>query len=483
MTEGMVAKWHVSAGTKVSPGDLIADIETSKITIELEVYTAGVIRGELAKEGIDILVGALMGVIADEAVTNDEVDQFIANFVPEDGDSLDVFEDARSETRASDQPITRVDSKPIADRSSAAAVSIPESLKSNDDDRLALATHLARKLARQFGINLNKIAGSGRRGRISKKDIELAVNAAGGNLAPSTQKVSSVEVNMDDSHIAATPLARRMAARAGMNLATITASGTRSRVTKSDVENAIATSSSTPTKQSIEISPVGTFEEVPLSSMRRIIARRLTESKQNAPHFRLVIEANIEQMLNLRTDLNQEIENGKISVNDLLIKAVAKTLVKVPDVNIQFDGDVIRRFADVDISVVVALKEGLVTPIVRAADKKKITDISREMTELVRRAKSGSLSLDEFEGGTFTLSNLGMFGIKAFDAIINPPQAAILAVGAGEKRRIFAGNREITATMMTATLSCDHRVIDGATGARFMQTLKEVIEHPFRMLM
>ncbi len=437
----------------------------------------------MAKEGIDILVGALMGVIADEAVTNDEVDQFIANFVPEDGDSMDVFEDARSETRASDQSITRVDSTPVADRSSAAAVSIPENLKSNDDDRLAPATHLARKLAQQFGINLNKIAGSGRRGRISKKDIELAVNAAGGNLAPSTQKESSVEVNMDDSHIAATPLARRMAAKAGMNLATITASGSRSRVTKSDVENAIAASSSTPTKQSIEISPVGTFEEVPLSSMRRIIARRLTESKQNAPHFRLTIEANIEQMLNLRTDLNQEIENGKISVNDLLIKAVAKTLVKVPDVNIQFDGDVIRRFADADISVAVALEVGLVTPIVLAADKKKITDISREMTELVRRAKSGSLSPDEFEGGTFTLSNLGMFGIKAFDAIINPPQAAILAVGAGEKHRIFAGNREITATMMTATLSCDHRVIDGATGARFMQTLKEVIEHPFRMLM
>ena len=181
--------------------------------------------------------------------------------------------------------------------------------------------------------------------------------------------------------------------------------------------------------------------------------------------------------------MNQDSREVRISVNDLLIRAVALALIEVPEINIQFDGDTIRRFTDADVAVAVALDDGLLTPIVRAADKKSIIEISSEMTVLEERAKTGSLLPDEYEGGTFTLSNLGMFGIKAFDAIINPPQAAILAVGTGEKRRIYSGEKEIVATMMTATVSCDHRVIDGATGARFMQALKQIIEHPPRMLL
>jgi len=484
MTEGIVAQWHVSVGTKVSPGDVIAEIETSKITNELEIHSAGVIRGELAEVGIELPVGTLLGVLADESVTNDDIEVFIADFVPENVDSIEVEYDVGADNEIQAKLANQAgNSKRVVESPSTIDISIPESLKGGDDDSSIPATHLARKLANRFDINLNHITGSGRRGRISKKDIERAVQVAGGNLSVNTKIASSAKSNIDDSHIPATPIARRMAKQAGINLVSVTPTGSRGRVTKSDVENAMGASTSTSVKQAKLIVPTGSYEEIPLSSMRRIIAGRLSESKQNAPHFRLTIEANIDQMLKLRADLNQEMESGKISLNDLLIKAVAETLIKQPDVNIQFDGNVIRRFADADVAVAVALDEGLVTPIVRAANRKTIFEISEEIGELVTRAKTGSLSPDEFEGGTCTLSNLGMFGLKSFDAIINPPQAAILAIGAGEKRSIIVDNKQAIATMMTINMSADHRVIDGALGARFLKMLKHLLEHPAFLLL
>ena len=419
MTEGMVAEWQVKAGDRVAAGDVIADIETSKITNELEVHAAGVIRGDLAEEGIDLPVGSLLCVLADEAATEQEVAAFIAAFTPLDSDSMEVTGDeadgdiqrprpGQGEAEAEDE------SKPAGAGTAAA----PAVARGGEDDAQAPATRLARKLAGRFGINLAEITPTGARGRVTKADVEKAMAARSLAAAQSTATSSSGEA----------------------------------------------------------------YDEIALTPMRQAIAKRLTESKQSAPHFRLTVEANVERMLSLRSDLAHSMEEGKVSINDVLVKAAAAALINVPAVNIQFDGKTIRRYAAAHVAVAVALEEGLLTPIIRNADQKSIMEISLEMKELTRRARSGALQPDEFEGGTFTLSNLGMFGIKAFDAIINPPQAAILAVGAAEKRRVPAEGGVLTATMMTATLSCDHRVIDGATGARFMQTFKELVEHPYQLL-
>ena len=215
-----------------------------------------------------------------------------------------------------------------------------------------------------------------------------------------------------------------------------------------------------------------------MSGMRQTIARRLQESTSTIPHYRLVAEAEIDALLDLRTELNAALPGADITVNDLLLKACATALMHVPDCNVQLHGHTIRRFKDADIAVAVAMEEGLMTPIVTAANRKGIAQISNEVRDLVTRAKTGTLQQHEFEGGSFTLSNLGMFGIKQFDAIINPPQCAILAVGRGEERVIVDQGEGAIATVLTLSLSLDHRVIDGATGARFLQALTRVIEHP-----
>ena len=486
MTEGMVAKWRVTTGARVAPGDVIADIETSKLTTELETPGAGMIRGELAAPQVELPVGALLCVLADEAATDRQIEEFIAGFVPTQDGGMEAAD--ASPGAASAAEVTASAAAIAAEQgTSAAAGIIPDSLRGAADDTEVPATHLARKLAARLGINLSKVAGSGRRSRVSKQDVERALTAAGGQLPAAGAPPAAPVEKPDEAHIRTTPSARRLATAAGLDLARVTPTGARGRVTKSDVENAIAAGSSAP------VAPMpdealsaeryeAAFDELQLTPMRRAIAARLTESKQTAPHFRLVVEVNIDPLLTLRSDLNRDEARGKISINDLLVKAVATTLVKAPAMNVQFDGKVIRRFHDAHVAVAVALDEGLLTPIVRAANKKSVMEISRTITALSERARARSLTREEFEGGTFTVSNLGMFGIKSFDAIINPPQAAILAVGAAEPRRILSADGELTATLLTATLSCDHRVIDGATGARFLQLFKERVEHPYQLL-
>ncbi len=424
MTEGMVAQWRVETGTRVSPGDAIADIETSKITYQLDAHVHGVIRQLLAEEQAEMPVGALIGVISEDDVAGADIDGFIAGYVPADSDSMDVTGDIDDNDDDSNQPQLEEQEITAQEKSEDIPAAVPAGEKSAEDDGAVSATHLARKLARKYAIDLREVTGTGRNGRISKKDVERSLEAAG---------VITIQE--------------------------------QARAPVAEAKNS------------------GGYREIPLTSMRRAIGSRLGASKRDAPHFRLSVEVNIDPLLQLRTGMNQDLSEVRISVNDLLIKAVALALIKVPEVNIQFDGNTIRRFDDADVAVAVALDNGLVTPIVRAADKKSIIGISSEMSMLEERAKAGSLLPDEYQGGTFTLSNLGMYGIKAFDAIINPPQGAILAVGAGEKRRVYLGEEEVVATMITATVSCDHRVIDGATGARFMQALKQVIEHPHRMLL
>jgi len=274
----------------------------------------------------------------------------------------------------------------------------------------------------------------------------------------------------DDSNVPAAPHARRLAQKLGINLNNITGSGRHGRIAVADIEAAITGAGNQPLDRPA-------FEELPMSSTRMTIARRLQESKSSIPHYRLVADVRVDALNALRTKLAAA-ANQDISLNDLLLKSCAVVLKQVPECNVQLENNVIRRYRDADIAIAVATDNGLLTPIIRAANTKSISQIAGEARELIARARSGRLTLEEISGGTFTLSNLGMFGIKQFDAIINPPQCAILAIGAAEPRIVVAAGQPAVATVLTMSLSLDHRAIDGAVGARFMRALTQLIEHP-----
>jgi pyruvate dehydrogenase E2 component (dihydrolipoamide acetyltransferase) len=288
------------------------------------------------------------------------------------------------------------------------------------------------------------------------------------------------------SGIFVTPLARRLAHDAGIELAAVTGSGPRGRIVKRDIEKAQAGGGIAVRAPATGVVEVGAYDEVPLDNVRKIIARRLTEAKQSIPHFYLTIDVSIDQLLALRGQVNDSLAgrsgDARVSVNDFVIRAVALALRRVPAANASFTETAIRRYRDVDVSVAVATPNGLITPIVRRADTKTLGAISAEMKALAGRAREGKLRPEEFQGGGFSISNLGMFGVKQFQAIINPPQSGILAVGAGEKRTIVVDDQVRVATLMTCTLSVDHRVVDGATGAEFLQAFKGLIEAPIALL-
>jgi len=279
--------------------------------------------------------------------------------------------------------------------------------------------------------------------------------------------------------IFASPLARRIAEDRGIDLASLKGSGPRGRIIKADLENVGATvTASTPQA----VMPIQTGEEssvIEHTQMRKVIADRLQQSMQNSPHFYVNMDIDIGQMLTARKALNDHAPEGvKISVNDMIIKAAATALMRVPEVNASWEGTQTRRFHHADISVAVAIEGGLITPIIRHADEKGLEAISTEVAALAKKAHDGKLAPEEYTGGSFTISNLGMFGVTSFTAVINPPQAAILAIGAGEERAVVRNGQLAVATMMTATLSSDHRVIDGATAARFMKVFKDIVENP-----
>ena len=345
------------------------------------------------------------------------------------------------------------------------------------------------------GIALGSVTGTGRHGRISVDDLRGAVIAAGGRFNV-VSKASSASVpngnKADDSQVPATPVARRLATELGINLLDCRRTGRHQRVSKADVEvaahqhNTAMNGSATTASGVVEATPAPASPATspqPLSAMRQIIAKRLQNSKREAPHFRACIEVEIDRLLALRKQLNNARNDANISVNDCLIKATAMALAAVPAVNIQFDGTQITPMPHADIAVAVALEDGLITPIVSRAETKGLVEISNEMRDLATRAKIGKLKPQEFQGGSFSISNLGMFGVSQFDAIINPPQAAILAVGVGERQLRPDGDSGVRqATVMTLTLSSDHRVIDGAIAAKFLQQLKSFIDQPATML-
>lgn len=316
---------------------------------------------------------------------------------------------------------------------------------------------------------------------------------------PPAQGVGGGREGGPGDRVFASPLARRIARDGNVDLAAVTGSGPHGRIVKADVEAAMAgggarvaapapaaaaPSAPKPAPAPVAANPFGpAFEEIPNSSMRKVIARRLTEAKSTIPHFYLTIDCELDALLKVRSDLNGRSDAYKLSVNDFVVRAVALALKKVPAANASWGEEAIRRYTDVDVSVAVATPSGLITPIVRHADHKGLADISNEMKALAAKARDNKLKPEEFQGGGFTISNLGMFGIKEFAAIINPPQGCILAVGAGEQRPVVKNGALAVATVMTCTLSVDHRVVDGAVGAEFLAAFKKLIEDPLSMLL
>lgn len=501
MEEGTIVQWLVPEGGSFTKGQEICEIETSKIVNMFEAPFDGILRRVICQVGETVPVGAVIALVAELSVSDAELDAYAATLGTSapasvaSSEQVDAVAPASvampgaavpSRTAAS---VPSVSDKPVAPPGQ---TQVPASLQGITDPAQVNATPHAVRQAVRLGVDLRKVSGSGREGRISVADLKKAITAAGGSVAPVVLPARSVKPPRsmgDDSMVAATPLARRLAVQLGINLHDCRASGSHGRVCRADVQAAAWLrdgygSQQQQVQESLALTAASDFENVPMSGMRRAIAARLQESKHNSPHFRLTVDLDLDRLSAFRKEVNASIPGVKVSVNDLLIKACAHALVTVPDVNVQFDeaSQSIRRFADADISVAVALSTGLITPIVRSANRKSVSEISREIHALVTKAKAGTLKPEEFQGGTFSVSNLGMLGVRQFDAIINPPQGAILAIGAGEERVVVRDGQIVTRQQLTVSLSCDHRVIDGALGALFLKELKRLVETPSLML-
>ena len=494
MEEGTIAQWLIEEGTQFSKGQEICEIETTKIVNVLEAPFDGLLRKIIAKDGDTLVVGGVIAICADAQVSDTEVEAFAQSL----GGTPAVTEKkavaAVPEKVAVAQVETKVQAAPkqnsVGNGSKAVtqgAYSIPDELQGYQQSDDIFATPHALKLAEKHNVNLAQITGSGREGRISVQDIQAAVQAAGGSWPDVRHQASTkaAKSKADDSDVLATPVARRLARQWGINLHDCRASGSRGRVCKEDVE-AVYQRENPVQAQHDHAHPTESakFTTVAMNGMRKAIAARLQAAKRNAPHFRLTIDLNVESVQALRQQINSTVPQVKLSINDMLIKAAAAALIKVPQVNVQFDEEnqQILQFEQADISVAVAIENGLITPIIKAANRKSLAQISNDMRDLATRAKTGKLAPDEFQGGSFSISNLGMLGIQQFDAIINPPQGAILALGAAEKRAVIENDEIVVREMVTATLSCDHRVIDGALGAQFLSALKQFVENPALIL-
>ncbi|NUF11860.1 2-oxo acid dehydrogenase subunit E2, partial [Acinetobacter oleivorans] len=448
------------------------------------------------KDGDTLPVGGLIAVCAESEVSDAEIETFIASLggsaakAPEASSEQSKAETSAPVAEKAEQPQSIAASAPVPVKAAKGDYAVPESLQGYQTSDELFTTPHALKLAEKHNVNLAKVTGSGREGRISVQDIQKAVQAAGGQWPDIKQQTQAkvVKSTADDSRVSATPVARRLAKQWGINLNDCRVSGTRGRVCKEDVEAVYyrnnPTSVNEQSAQCAVAQPQSTVTTVAMNGMRKAIASRLQAAKRNAPHFRLVVDLNVEAMQKLRKQINETVPQVKLSINDMLIKAAAAALIKVPEVNVQFDEATqsILQFSQADISVAVAIPNGLITPIVKAANQKSLAQISDDMRDLATRAKTGKLQPDEFQGGSFSISNLGMLGIKQFDAIINPPQGAIMALGASESRAVVENGNVVVREIVTATLSCDHRVIDGAVGAKFLASFKQFVENPALIL-
>ncbi len=432
MEEGTLAKWLIKEGDVVKSGDLMAEIETDKATMEFEAVDEGTVVKILVAEGTDnVKVGTVIAIIAEEGEDASSVSSAPAK--------SETPEPAAKESEAKPDPNdpndTGSEAKPV-ERTEASAEDHgrPADAGPASSGERVKASPLARRLAADKGIDLGAVSGSGPKGRIVKADVESAKPGA----APAAAKTEAAASTVAAPAPAAKP------------------------ATVPDIPH----------------------EATKLSNVRKTIARRLTESKQTVPHIYLTVNIRLDALLKLRGELNKSLESRgvKLSVNDLLIKAQAVALMQVPTCNVMFLPDQLITFQRADISVAVSTPSGLITPIIVGADTASLSSISTQMKDLAARARDGKLKPEEYQGGTASISNMGMFGITQFDAVINPPQAMILAVGAGEKRPVVVGDQVTVATVMSATGSFDHRAIDGADGAQFMKAFKHLVENPLGML-
>ena len=435
MQEGTLAKWHVKVGDTVKSGDVIAEIETDKATMEVEAVDEGKVDAILVEEGAQ----------------NVKVNTPIARLA-EEGEAAAPAPKAAAPAPAAAPPAAPKAEAPPAPKPAAEPApppAAPAAVATAEGDRV-LASPLARRLAEEKGVQLSGVQGSGPHGRVIAADVEGAKpGAAAAPAAPAPQPAAAAAPKPAGAPAPPAPAAK-------------------------------------PGTSSIELLgiPAGSYDLKPLNMMRKTVARRLSESFRDIPHFPLTIDLEIDALLAARTKINASLEKSgvKVSVNDLVMKACAIALKRVPDANASFSPEGIAYHHHADISMAVAIEGGLITPIIRQAELKSLADIATEAKDLAERARTMKLKPEEFMGGTFSVSNLGMFGIRSFGSIINPPQGCILSVGAGEKRPVVRGDALAIATVMTVTLTCDHRVVDGAVGARWLQAFKGLIEDPITMI-
>lgn len=451
MTEGTLAEWSVKEGERVTKGQTIAQIETDKIVNELQAEANTLFVRLTATPGTVYEVGAMLAVTADEPVPSAQIDEFVRTF--------------RSAAAAA------APSPPTGPAPATLPGSPAPPIASAVTPASAHISAAAAALARRLQLDLATIHGSGRHGRITLQDVEQASRPArtvgGGAAVDITPRSAAL-----DAHFSS-PLAKRLALEHRVDLSALEGTGPRGRISRADVARAAGVS--------VALRPApAAFEVSRLSATRKAIARQLTLSKSTIPHFYLRTQLNLDALSALRTESKRSTGTTP-SLNDYFIRACALALMQVPDVNIQVHGDAIHRFRDADIAVAVAADRGLITPIIRAAQTKSVHVLAEELRSLAERARAGRLHAGEIDGGSFTVSNLGMFGIDQFDAIINPPQGAILAIGSASARPIEHGGGLRIATTAHLSLSCDHRAIDGAVGARFLVTLRELLEAPARL--
>ena len=450
MEEGKLLEWKVAEGDTIEASDLLAEIETDKANMDIEALGGGVVLKILVPAGATVPVGALIGIIGEEG---EDISSLLAE-----------AEAAASGTPVEAEPMEAapVESTPAAEE--AVVPPAPPATPPSVPEPIAPAPVVAVPPVEPT------------------PGVELPHSHAGESAVTGTVKAS--------------PVARRMADEAGLRVSDISGSGPGGRVIKRDVEAAIsagvsvaapATTTATTPAQAAQTVPAGpprlVDETLEPSQMRKAIARRLVTSIGPVPHFFLTIEVDMGRILELRKAMNGRLEAGKIGVNDILVKVTAEALARHPEINASWQGDTIRRHGSVDIGIAVAIEDGLITPVLRGADRKGLLQIAAEASELVGRAREKRLLPEEYQGATFSVSNLGMFDIDQFTAIINPPEAAILAVGSTSEKAVVVDGEITVRQRMRVTMSCDHRVIDGASGARFLQTFKAMIENPLELVL
>jgi pyruvate dehydrogenase E2 component (dihydrolipoamide acetyltransferase) len=461
MTEGNLAAWKVRNGDQVSKGQIVAVVETEKIANDIECEYDAVVARIVTPEGEIYPVGTLLAVLAEGATTGPEVEEFIKQF------------GAHAPAGASAAPATAV-RRAAGEPAQAAAQEWAEATIPPD----VAISPAARRLASQRAVDVSRIRGSGPGSRITYQDVDQASKPEAHRAPAAAVSIATTTAHLEG--VFASPYAKRLAVRHSVDLTGLTGTGARGRISRQDVIHATGTAPAV-AGDVTGGEPRQQPQIVHMTPMRKAIARQLTLSKSTIPHFYLRATVRVDALLALRARAKQEQAAQSATTNDYFLRAAALALRQVPDVNVHVHQHTIHRFAHADIAFAVATDKGLVAPIIPNADSKPLAVIAKESRLLAERARGGKLRPADLEGGTFTVSNLGMFGIDQFDAIINPPQGAILAIGAARPQMVPGAQTCEQATAVSLSLSCDHRAIDGAVGARFLSALRVLIEDPERL--